>query len=331
MGNMDKLKTQQKLWKPDKPASKGATAFHDAVINASWNNDNIIELIKIMQSKIKENDVVVDFGAGTGASALRLLERIKFNINLWLVDNSVSWLTKTYEIFSNNPNVRCFPLEKIEDKYATLAETIGQESANHVISANVVHLIPNLEQAFNGINLALKPRGTFSLGSGNIIRDGREEGILMIDDTVEIVHNIALDVVRKNSKFAKYREQLDKKVYIEERQRKAIFPEPRALELYLKALKSAGFMYESPQYRLIKVLYKDWLSLLRVKRLEAGTLPEIGGKEPSPEEEKDRDELITMATNQLFKELTAKNPYADSESFTAEWVYVTATKEKYFI
>ena len=317
-----------KPWHPDKPTSKGANAFHNAVINASWNNDNIIELIKIMQEKIRENDVVVDFGTGTGASALRLLERIRFDINLWLVDNSISWLTKAYEIFSNNPKVKCFPLEKIEDKYSTLAETIGKGEADHVISANVVHLIPNLEQAFNGINLALKLKGTFSFGSGNVVRDSREEGILMIDDTVEMVHDIALEIVRKNSKFAMYRKDLDRKVSVEENQRKAIFPQPRPLEAYLKALKKADFMYEEPQYRPIKVLYSDWLNLLRVKRLEAGILPEIGGKEPSPEEEQDRDELITMATNQLFKELETKNPFADDKSFTAEWVYVTAVKEK---
>ena len=55
-------------------------------------------------------------------------------------------------------------------------------------------------------------------------------------------------------------------------------------------------------------------------------MPEIGGKEPSPEEEQDRDELITMASNQLFKELENNNPFADEEGFTAEWVYITSTK-----
>jgi len=326
---MDKLKMQQKLWKPDKPASKGATAFHDAVINASWNNDNIIELIKIIKEKIRENDTVVDFGAGTGASALRLLEIIKFKINLWLVDNSLSWLTKAYELFSNNENVKCFPLEKTGDKYSTLAETIGKDAANHVISANVVHLIPNLDDAFEGLNAAIKPKGTFSFGSGNIARKGREEGVLMIDDTVKMAHDIALEIVSTNDEFSDHRNGLNERIEIEEKQRQMVFPEPRPLELYLEAIKNAGFSCEAPQFRLIKVKYKDWMRLLRVKRLEAGILPEIGGKEPSPKDEQARDKLITMSCNQLFKELEEQNPFADDKSFTAEWVYVTSTKKHY--
>ena len=91
-------------------------------------------------------------------------------------------------------------------------------------------------------------------------------------------------------------------------------------------LKNAGFDYEEPQYKLIKISYKDWLDFLRVKRLQAGILPEIGGKEPSTEEEKDRDELITMASNKLFKELETQNPMADDKCFTTEWIYVSATK-----
>lgn len=326
MIDVDNLKTQQKPWQPDKPVSKGATAFHNAVINASWNNDNIIELIKLIKEKVREGDTVVDFGAGTGASSLRLLEIIKFKINLWLVDNSISWLSKAYEVLKSNPNVKCFPLEKLEDRYATLAETIGKEAAEHVLSANVMHLIPNLDEAFKGINIAIKPKGTFSFGSGNIARAGRKEGVLMIDDTVKMVHDIALEIVRTNDEFSDYRNGLNERIEIEEKQRQSVFPEPRPLELYLKAMKNAGFTFEEPQFRLIKVKYKDWLNLLRVKRLESGILPEIGGKEPSPREEHDRDKLITMSCSQLFKDLEEQNPFADNKSFTAEWVYVTATK-----
>lgn len=319
--------THIKPWHPDRPTSKGSTAYHDAVINASWNNDNIIELIKIVSRMIRENDVVVDFGAGTGASALRLLEHIKFNINLWLVDNSAAWLGKAHEVLSNNINVKCFLLEKIGEGYATLGDTIGEETANHVISANTVHLVPNLEETFSGIYAALKPQGIFTFQSGNIARMEREDGILMIDDTIKRVHDLSLDIVRTNKKYIKYRRDLDERIETEEVQRKFVFPEPRSLEFYLRMLKSAGFSYEKPNLKLIKVKYDDWRDFLRVKRLQAGILPEIGGKEPSPEEEQDRDELITEASTQLFDELKTQNPFADEKCFTAEWVYVTAIKE----
>jgi len=109
-------------------------------------------------------------------------------------------------------------------------------------------------------------------------------------------------------------------------QRKLVFPEPRPMEYYLKMLKSAGFRHEEVRHRLVRVKYKDWLDFLRVKRLQAGILPEIGGKEPSPEEEQDRDELITMSSNRLFSELKSQNPFADGNSFTAEWIYITSIK-----
>jgi len=49
--------------------------------------------------------------------------------------------------------------------------------------------------------------------------------------------------------------------------------------------------------------------------------------EPSPKEESDRDLLITLATNRLFKELQTQNPLADNECFTLEIVYVAARKQ----
>lgn len=317
-----------KPWIPDRPVSKGATAYHEAVVNSSWHIENIRELINIIQNKIKNNDIVVDFGAGTGGSALYLLKNLKVNFNLWLVDNSAAWLGKAHDVLGANPNVKCFLLDKINDKYATLAETIGKEVADHVISANTVHLIPNLEEAFRGINESLKPEGSFTFQSGNIIRNGREQGILMIDDTVKRVHDIALEIILKNNKFEKYRNDLNKRIEIEEKQRKFVFPDPRPIETYMGMLKVAGFKCEKPQYKLIKVKYSDWLNFVRVKRLQAGILPEVGGKEPSQEEEQDRDELIAMASNQLFKELETGNPFADDKCFTAEWIYITAIKQR---
>src|SRR5687768_5963203 len=95
-------------WKPDRPTSKGASAYHDAVVNASWHVDNIQELIHIFSKNIKNGDLVVDFGAGTGASAVYFLKKIKKNFELWLVDNSPSWLGKAYDILHTNRHVSFF-------------------------------------------------------------------------------------------------------------------------------------------------------------------------------------------------------------------------------
>ena len=319
--------TQINPWHPDKPISKGATAYHNAVVNAPYYSECLDKLMKIASQRIKKGDIVVDFGAGTGVSALRLMKHLKANVKLWLVDNSPAWLGKAYEIFNRNPNVECFLLKKNDNNYATLGETIGEEIADHVISANTVHLIPNLERTFKGINSALKPHGTFTFQSANIIRDGRKKGVLLVDDTIKRVHDIAIKKIQTDKRYENYRKVINDRIEIENEQRKLVFPEPRPLEFYLNTLKTAYFKYSKSYYKLIRIKYNDWMNFLKVKRLQAGILPEVGGINPTPEEEKDRDDLITISAAQLFKELETKNPMSDNKSFTVELICIAATKQ----
>ena len=102
-------------WHPDRPVSKGATAYHDAVINSSWLKDILFEFSKIVKPDIKENEIIVDFGAGTGTSAFYLMKNLGKKVRLWLVDNSPSWLLKNHQNFLGGGGIRgFFPLEKRE-------------------------------------------------------------------------------------------------------------------------------------------------------------------------------------------------------------------------
>lgn len=313
-------------WKPDRPTSSGATAFHDAVVNASWLHNCVDKLTEFIAPKIKENDIVVDFGAGTGTSSARILERFDSRIRLWLVDNSPAWLGKAYEFLHSRTNVRFFVLEKKNDHYSTLSEAVGKESVNQVLSANTIHLVSDLRGTFRGIFDSLKPNGTFIFNSGNIERAGKPKGALMLDSTVYRVHDIAIDLIRKMPKFRDYREGLDRKIKEFLPQRKFIFPYPRDIKDYLSAVKEAGFRQIKEQYSCFKVKYSDYLSFLRVKRLQAGILPEVGGLEPNEKESMDRDELITEASLQFFDELRKNNPLADDKAWQCEWAYVAGVK-----
>lgn len=313
-------------WTPSRPTSKGATGYHNAVSNTMWHKENIKGLVDLVKGKIKKDDIVVDFGAGTGSSSIYLLKLINENFSLLLVDNSPSWLGKAYEILHKNNHVYFFVLNRKGNHYLTLHELIGEHTINHCVSANTVHLIPDIQKTFKGIYSALKKSGTFTLQSGNISRSKRKKGVLMIDNTVSQVHDIALKMIQKDNAFIDYRDGLSKKVKEEKTQRKLIFPNPRPLEYYLKMLKLTGFKNISVSHKQIKVLYKDWLNFLRVKRLQAGILPEIGGKDATEKEIEDRDTLITKASLELFDKLKKENPYATNKSFTAEWVYIYAEK-----
>ena len=106
-----------KPWKPDRPTSKGAAAYHEAVVNAPHYIKVLEALIDISVPNIKNGDVVVDFGAGTGVSALCMLKSLKVPIDLWLVDNFPAWLGKTYEGLSSKAFVKCFLFVSINCYY----------------------------------------------------------------------------------------------------------------------------------------------------------------------------------------------------------------------
>jgi len=317
---------EPKSWKPDKPTSSGASSYHDAVVNAPYYAESLEELARVAKGKIKENDVVVDFGAGTGVSAIALLKSIKFKFKLWLVDNSPSWLGKAYEIFKENPNVKCYLLRKAGERYATLSETVGKGKADHVLSANTIHLVPNLKETFNGINETLKKKGSFMFQSSNIDRKGRKTGVLMMDDCIKRIHEIAIDLIREDKKFEDYKTDIDKKIELARNFRKFVFPDTKPLEVYLKDLKNAGFEQLDSYYKTIRVKYTDWMKFVRVRALQAGILPEIGGKDPTDEEVNDRDAIVTAAALGLFKELEETNPMATGEYFTSESIYITTVK-----
>lgn len=313
-------------WKPSGPPSQGALAYHAAVIHASWHIDNITEMIRLVKENIQNGDIIVDFGAGTGSSAVYITRDIRRKFFLVLVDNSPSWLGNAYSIFHINPKVACLLLGKIQEKYQTLEELMGKESVHHVLSANTAHLIPNIADTFKGIYLALKAGGTFTFQSGNISRQGRERGVLMIDDSINRVHDIAISIIKNDKQYKHPYKDINERIQKVQAQRKFVFPDPKPIAYYIKLLKHIGFRNIRTSHKKIIVTYKDWLSFLRVKRLQAGILPEIGGKEPTVEEERDREEIIIKASGLLFKELAEHNALANHTSFTTEWIYVQTQK-----
>ena len=312
-------------WIPNQPASKGATAYHDAVVNTSWHKENIRELIKIIRKKIKSDDVIVDFGAGTGTSTIYLFKTFK-DVKFLAVDKSASWLTNAYELLNKNKNVYFYLVKKKGNKFIRLDKLIGEKIANHVLSFNTIHLISDIDETFKGIYASLKKGGIFSFQSGNIILKKRENGILMIDDSINAIHDLAIEIIYKDSRFKKYKNGLAKRIKEQAQQRTTIFPNPRTLEFYIKVLKSVGFKNEKTYRKKIRIEYNDWLDFLRVKRLQAGILPEVGGRYETREENIDRDVIITKASKELFNILIKNNPLANSSSFFAEWVYVLAEK-----
>ena len=68
------------------------------------------------------------------------------------------------------------------------------------------------------------------------------------------------------------------------------------------------------------------MKFLRIRRIQAGILPEIGGKNPSIIEENDRDAIITLAIEKYFNYLKKNNSLATKNYFVTERIYVKAEK-----
>lgn len=313
-------------WIPNKPISQGAKAYHKAVANTSWHKDNIRGLKTILQNKLEKDYTIIDYGAGTGSSAIYISKILKSGNHLILVDNSPSWLGYAYNLLSSNKKMSFNIIVKEKTgKYQALEKVVGKNNANIVISANTVHLIPELDDTFKGIYKSLKKNGYFIFQSGNIINKNNKNK-LMIEDTVREVHDISINIINNSDHFKAYRKGLDERILSESTQRKFVFPDPRPIDLYVKSLKSQGFRSISTSTQDIKIKYKDWLNFLNVRRLQAGILPEIGGRHPSNKEENDRSKIIEIAALELFKKMVKNNQLATKISFTASWTYVIGKK-----
>lgn len=323
---MKKMTQERPSWKPKKKGSDGARMYHNAVIKAEWNLDNLEILAQIFDRLDKEKKVIIDFGAGTGASSVYLKEHIKSTSELCLVDNSPSWLTVAYELLGECENVKFHIIGKQGEDYETLSDVIGNKVADVVVSANTFHLILDINSAISGIYDALRPEGYFLFQSGNIIREDRNEDLLMIDSTIEEIHTIAIDIIKNEDQFKEYRQDIDEQISQELGQRKMIFPTPRPISQYISAMEGVGFKNIDVTYKKIYVKYEEWKIFLGVNRIQAGILPEVGGRFPTDKELEDRITIIKLAVDKYFKELSNHNSLADENGFMAEWVYLQGEK-----
>jgi SAM-dependent methyltransferase len=313
-------------WQPQRVPSLGATAYHDATGQAKWCLATTDSLVELGIPYIHEGDTVVDFGAGTGITAQRILDSVSVPFSLVLVDNSESWLGKAHEVLSPYANVSFALLRKTGKGFQSLDEVMGRDAVQHIFSANTVHLIEDIQAVFSGMYACLTPQGRFIFQSGNIFRHDRPDGLLMIDDTIHEIHTSALDILRQTDEFIQYREGLDERIAKEASQRVCIFPRVRNIKVYKDALEKCGFHSIDVRFETVRVSYKEWLNFCTIKRIQAGILPEIGGRDATPQQERDRDTVIRLACKKYFESLAKNNSHADTESFAAEWVYVRAIK-----
>ena len=91
---------------------------------ASWHRDSVNHLLNLAIPHINEGSLVVDYGAGTGGSAIELLKALDeqgITIELVLIDPLESWFGKAREI-----------LEVLIGSYVLLAKYIPVLLAKYI-------------------------------------------------------------------------------------------------------------------------------------------------------------------------------------------------------
>ena len=73
-----------------------------------WHRDSVGPLIDLALPHITHGSIIVDYGTGTGASAIELLKKLdgqEMSVKMILVDPLVSWFSKAWDLLGDGDDV----------------------------------------------------------------------------------------------------------------------------------------------------------------------------------------------------------------------------------
>ena len=181
-------------------------AYHRALYHngdlekpVSWHKNSVETLLDLAMPHINDGSVVVDYGTGTGGSAIELLRKLDargVSIDLVLIDPLKSWFGKAREILGEREDVH-FELSIVEGAdggvyFRSLQEMLGERKADVIISSSTLHLVPvkaidDLVKQFAG---SLKPNGAVIWNSGDLECGVRPMDAARLHAPYRIVRNI---------------------------------------------------------------------------------------------------------------------------------------------
>ena len=284
---------------------------------ADWHRDSAERLVQLAIPQIKNGSLVVDYGSGTGGSAIELLKEVEnrgIEIDLVLIDPLVSWFSKARDLLNSRPNVH-FELSIEEDdsgrsSFRRLDSILGGRKADIIISSSTIHLIPerairDLAYQFAG---SLREGGVFIWNSGDLESEFRPAHAALLHDPYrairEILRNDEIRVTRLSEMSREERLQHEGRL-------DRIFPGPYSMDVILDALSAVGFSSET-HHEVIGFSNADAERFALVPRLSEIAAPLVVGGE--------RDEAIRGALKIALAEIAERGMGSDSE-YRSHWVY----------
>jgi ubiquinone/menaquinone biosynthesis C-methylase UbiE len=300
---------------------------YDTVEDHGWYH-NLDLTVEQLAGDLRPGDVLIDYSGGTGILLDRLRLRIfDRQVGMVIVDSSPKFLRVALERFRNDERVAFRRLRYLKDerRLQSVDEVLpGGFLADVLVSTNAIHLYDDLEGTLRSWARVLEPGGRVRINSGNLRNPRAGENEWIIDETVYVVHEVAAGLVRTDPRYEPYRAVLEEperlQAYLDYRDR--VFLAPRPLDLYLDALRSAGFVVDDVSERTIEASVQEWYEFLSA--YADGVLGWVGGSvkvdgaAASEQAAADRLDLIRAALDTIF---------GGRPTFRCCWTYISATKE----
>lgn len=299
---------------------------YDTVENHGWyaNLDHTVDQVAHF---VRPGDLLVDYSGGTGILAKRLLDRLqRRRAGILIVDSSPKFLRLALEKFRDESRMAFRRIRWLRDerRLERLDEVVGEalmeRGVDAILSTNAIHLYHDLEETLASWHHLIRTSGRVFVQSGNIRNPEMPDDEWIIDETVGVIHEAAREKVRRDERFAAYRDWLDDTEHMEahDRLRDRYSLPVRPLEHYLGLLRDQGFDILSVERRRIPARVDEWYEFLSV--YHEGVLGWMGGAEkvtgtaPSEEVVDDRLTLMREAMEEVF---------GGAFEFGASWTYIT--------
>lgn len=299
---------------------------YDTVEHHGWYS-NLDLTVEVVGEYARRGDILIDYSGGTGILAKRLLDRVgPKDLGIVIVDSSAKFLRLALEKFRDESRMAFRRIRYLRDegRLERVDEVLGPEvverGVDGIISTNAIHLYFDLAETVRAWRSILRPWGRVFIQSGNIKNPDIPDDEWIIDETVEVIHRAALEVVAEDERFAGYRDSLDDEAYMAahgELRHKYFLP-VKPLEHYLETFRDEGFDVTSVRHRRIPARVTEWYEFLSV--YHEGVLGWVGGAEKvtgSPVAKSvvaDRLEVMRLAMDRVFN---------DAFEFGASWTYIS--------
>ena len=303
--------------------------LYDRVETHGWYK-NLDPTVDRLARELREGDLLIDYSGGTGILVDRLRLRVfDLPVGMLIVDASPKFLRVALERHHRDARVAFRLLRylgaerRLERLEEVLDGSIRERGADAIVSTNAVHLYPDLSDTLASWKAVLRPGGKIFINSGNIRNPAAQRGEWILDETVYVVTEIAMGLVRTDTRYAGYRDALEDRErlrrHVEFRDR--VFLPPRPLDFYVGEFERAGLHVEDTSAVTITADVDEWFEFLRtyheaVLGWVGGSL-RIDGRAPTEAEVADRLALIRDALGLIF---------GGRRTFPCCWTYIAATR-----